>query len=531
MSVDPNQGGVKQEGGDGSSKSEASAPPVIIHTSMKGSYDPPEFTADASMYQEYKKRLKRWSRITKVDKKQQAEVVLYHLEKHPSRIQEKIDIAIGDDIIENESGLDKLIEYLDGIYGEDDMTEALSRYKEFIRLRKTKEQTIAEFIAVFEGTYIKAQQSGCEFSDTVLAFNLLEASKLSETDEKFVLTRVDFKKGKQNKDLFEQFKASLKVFQGRENYTSECRIKVDESMKEVLVSEGWVPPEKEKYKQSGGKKKTPYKGRKNPLGKDGKPLRCFQCDSEYHMMDTCKAEKKSKKPKEEEQKTPTMLSLLLQERRKDTSSGNTRRKEEVMVTHDEEELCFLLEDAGIRGVIDTACSKTVAGISWIEKYTADLPPEISEELQLEESSKVYQFGGGEKRSSLGSVKLPTVIGDKKISLSVEVVDAMIPLLIGSNSLETASTILNFQHFTATFFNQEVEMYKVGTGHFCIDLTSDYVDTYINDVENRETEVLEILTALTDLDLSSNDIKKLHHFYGHVPAGRLKSLTYKSGQGL
>ena len=112
-------------------------------------------------------------RRIKVEKKQQAEVVLYHLEKHPSRIQEKIDIAIGDEIIENEVGLDKLIEYLDGIYGEDDMTEALSRYKEFIRLRKTKE--------VFEGTYIKAKQSGCEFSDTVLAFNLLQASNTCVT--------------------------------------------------------------------------------------------------------------------------------------------------------------------------------------------------------------------------------------------------------------------------------------------------------------------------------------------------------------
>ena len=46
--------------------------------------DPPEFFNDQSGYAEYKKKLQRWARITKVDKKQQAEVVVYHLENHPS---------------------------------------------------------------------------------------------------------------------------------------------------------------------------------------------------------------------------------------------------------------------------------------------------------------------------------------------------------------------------------------------------------------------------------------------------------------
>ena len=39
--------------------------------------EPPEFCTDASGYAEYKKRLLRWSRITSVNKKQQAEVVKY----------------------------------------------------------------------------------------------------------------------------------------------------------------------------------------------------------------------------------------------------------------------------------------------------------------------------------------------------------------------------------------------------------------------------------------------------------------------
>ena len=42
-------------------------------------------------------------------------------------------------------------------------------------------------------------------------FRLLEAASLSENDEKFILTAIDFEKG----NLFDQMKASLKEFQGR----------------------------------------------------------------------------------------------------------------------------------------------------------------------------------------------------------------------------------------------------------------------------------------------------------------------------
>ena len=59
----------------------------------------------ASGYAEYKRKLERWSRITSVEKKKQAEVVLYHLENHPSGIQEKIDTALGDKLIDKDDGL------------------------------------------------------------------------------------------------------------------------------------------------------------------------------------------------------------------------------------------------------------------------------------------------------------------------------------------------------------------------------------------------------------------------------------------
>ena len=190
--------------------------PIVVPEMSKQTYPPPDFIADASGYADYKKRLKRWSRITKEEKKKQAEVVVYHLENHPSGIQDKIDTALGEKIIDKEDGMDQLITYLDSIFEKDDMADAWNKYKDFIRLKKKKDESITEFIATFEGKYIKAKEIGCEFSDTVLAFNLLEACNMSDTDEKFVLTAVDFKTGKEKKDMLEQVKLSLRKFQSRD---------------------------------------------------------------------------------------------------------------------------------------------------------------------------------------------------------------------------------------------------------------------------------------------------------------------------
>ena len=178
---------------------------------------PPPFISDASQYIEYKDNLLRWSRITKVEKKNQGDFVLYHLQQHPSGIHQKIDTAIGDQIVAKDDGLKKVIEFLDGIYKADELALMWSKYKRFTRLKKTDDQQpITEFVAEFESAYKEAKDNGCEVSDTVLALSLLDSCNLTEIDEKFVLTDIDFVKGKEEKNCLDQVKRSLRKFQSRD---------------------------------------------------------------------------------------------------------------------------------------------------------------------------------------------------------------------------------------------------------------------------------------------------------------------------
>ena len=45
--------------------------------------EPPSFVSEKKSFGEYKKDLLRWSRLTSLDKKVQAEMVVYRLEGHP----------------------------------------------------------------------------------------------------------------------------------------------------------------------------------------------------------------------------------------------------------------------------------------------------------------------------------------------------------------------------------------------------------------------------------------------------------------
>ena len=179
-------------------------------------------------------------------------------------------------------------------------------------------------------------------------------------------------------------------------------------------------------------------------------------------------------------------------------------------------------------MIDSACSKTVAGIRYINKYISHLSEKMRGSIQEDKPSKtVYQFGGGEKRTSLKRIGLPAMIGDIKVTIVTEIVDADIPLLIGANSLEVSKAVIDFGGMNARFFSTEVPLMKVGSGHFCISLLSDGMDTHINCDTTREEEVLHAIEITKKL--TYKELQKLHHLCGHTSTERLLKLIERAGR--
>ena len=243
------------------------------------SLEPPTFIDENKPFEIYEKDLRRWSRLTTLDKKLQAEMVVYKLEGHKSGIKEKINTQIGDSLEESEEGLEILLKFLEGIYKKDSMADAWMKYSNFEKFRRTEAGDIKEFIAEFENQYHLLKNAGCEYGDMIRAFKILDAAQLTDVDQKFVLTGVRYKEGLEEGSLFEQMKESLKKFSGRGVVTKESSVS---SIETTLIAKGWKPPKASKHslQSSEGEpkdKKSNYLGRKNPLDRNFMPLKCFKC--------------------------------------------------------------------------------------------------------------------------------------------------------------------------------------------------------------------------------------------------------------
>ena len=176
--------------------------------------EPQAFISIKKTYATYEKDLKRWTTLTTLAPEKQANMVI-HFIPDDDPIKEKIDTQMTDEELSCKEGITNLLKFLAEIYKTDDMGEAYDNYVEFVKLRRKPGVSIKTFISEWENSYHKVKNNGCEMSDMVLAFNVLDTADLSEMDRKLVLTGVNYSEGKSKKTLPIQMKDALKKFVGR----------------------------------------------------------------------------------------------------------------------------------------------------------------------------------------------------------------------------------------------------------------------------------------------------------------------------
>ena len=529
---------------------------------------------------EYRADVEMWSRLTPLKPAQQAEAIVFFLGKQKNPVKEKIMTSIGDQIKNNEKGLDVLLTYLESIYKKDDMADSFEKYCTFEKREKRRDEKIPEFIADWETLYAKTQKQGCTLTDMVLAFKLLKACKLSEMEVNLVLTGVDFGRGKDDKSMLKQVKESLKKFVGRSVITEQDKetvIKTEETYvtKEelTLMMKGFKGKRQRTRSKSQGDQpissNTSYKGKKNPLGKDYKPLKCFKCKCEcqekcqcpcvYHLADKCTT-KNANKPelslfmRHNFPKSGVETVHFTREERSYGESGGS--SEEIVLLADSlETLCLVCpEETSMLALIDCACPTTVAGQVWVSQFLGLLSPSDLDKVKLDSSSKIYKFGGGERRRSLGVATIPVNFAGMNVCIKTEVVDAEIPLLIGNSSLKKADAVMHFSSRTAEFFNKKVLLKETSSGHYSMDITPPKVQAGEENSTAGEENLTAIVTAtcgsLSDADrkavqeelclmtrnldrvgvkeLTKTNVKKLHHYLGHAHVDKLRNLIQNAG---
>ena len=302
--------------------------------------NPPKFNSTSKPYKRYIEELQAWCIVTELDKNKRGLAVALSLpENDPSGIRDKIFNEIKIEDLNRDAGIDALIIYMDKLFKKDEISEVYERYTVFDRYEKVKDMKMDEYLLEFEKHYNRIKQKEMELSQSVLAFKLLDACKISHHERQLVLTAVHYE---EKETLFDQMKASLRKFYGEQSMSrdteKESGVKLEVKYEEALYQSNYPKfgtrytgrnsyrgRDRNENKRSTVAGEGNSEGKKtNPIGRNGRPWKCRICESVMHLDKTCPHQKE------------------------DTTT--------LFIKNKKEEMCLLTSEASNAAFLDSGCS-------------------------------------------------------------------------------------------------------------------------------------------------------------------------------
>ena len=98
--------------------------------------------------------------------------------------------------LNKDTGLNKLLEWLDNRFKKDENTEGFKYFKEWMSLERdpSKHKTIEEFIDHHDEVVSEAESKGVNNFEVIKAYRILEACNLSNVEKQLVFSGIDLKK-------------------------------------------------------------------------------------------------------------------------------------------------------------------------------------------------------------------------------------------------------------------------------------------------------------------------------------------------
>ena len=172
-----------------------------------------------------------------------------------------------------------------------------------------------------------------------------------------------------------------------------------------------------------------------------------------------------------------------------------------------------------KAVLDCGAAGTVCGDIWMKCYIDSLDEDEKNKIVYKSSNNKFKFGDGEKVCSQQLVRIPALIGQRKIFIETDVVNKNIPLLLSKKSMKKADTELNFRDDTVMMFNQKLNLQVTKSGHYTIPL--DQKQQILEKIDRKE---IVAITLLNFKNMSYKDMAiKLHRQFVHPPLDKLLKL--------
>ena len=501
---------------------------------------PPTFEKGQD-YAKWIKKLKIWRKLTSLEANKQGPAVLFALFEEAQDAVLELD----ESKIAHASGVENIIECLDKLYLQDKTQTAFDALEAFEGYKRPTELSISEYCNEFEKRWNKAKSYGTTMSDDVLAYRLLKSANLPESQQQLAKATIGELK-------YDNMKTQLKKIHGCKSNSLEIKeenieplVVEDESYDETLIQtnftrgygsgtrsrgsyrpysadrgRGYPRYSRGNYNVQGARKKG-----KNPLDQYGNMTTCLECGSRNHWLNDCPDRKSGDRSKQ----------TFFHECSNYGASGDVPTHECCDYNYDEGDENFqitlfqsnfdepgrlksLVGESLNCGVLDSGASKTVCGKPWFKAYLESLREVDKKRVSYESSMNIFKFGDGKKVGSLKRATIPAVIGSVETTITTDIVDSDIPLLLSRSSMKRAGTELNFKDDTVSILGQNLPLRVTNSGHYALPISR---NQYLLEKVKRNSHVN---VTLSTSNLSNEEIaSKLHSQFSHPPASKLVQL--------
>ena len=355
------------------------------------------------------------------------------------------------------------------------------------------ERKVCDFINDFADQYLQFQQTNNDLPEKTLAFMLLSACNLNVDKVQLVmagLPKVITYIEMQNQ-LTRIFSVELLANNGQQIDTqgaSEIFISKNENEDKednaVLISnnrqysyqrdsDNWRrgnhtrgrSQRKSFGRNSARRSSGSYSRGKNPLRRNGERMTCIKCSSVYHFIKDCPDEKQGNHGRTNYYQN-------------DRNRNKISREHEVnfsflfvgCASSEEDKLQQLINDSKGYAILDSGCANTVAGVEWFTKFTNNLSVSDKMEIKVAPSNETFTFGDGKKVKSMRKVTFPCWSGGTKGSVTADIVDCKIPLLLSRKSMSRVKMIIDFENDTACMQGRTIKLKITSSGHYALPIS-------------------------------------------------------------
>lgn len=530
--------------------------------------DPPKLNGDRP-YADWLRLVRWWKLQTNLEPGKQGVALASSLE---GKALDAV-LELTDDELSNTdgTGVDKIIEKLDTLYKKNTLTEKIEDIEKFESVVRSENSSVNNYITEFDKCINKLKVHKIIYPDDVKGFKLLKGANVQPNEEKLIratITDITYDLVlKKLKDIYGQEKSSdsskpkstdpfnLKTEPAFYTHTEtpcdeddEEEGEWDEEYEEYDVNDTYYTPRQRGGFRGGFRGVNNYRARyqggqsssqsqnsrqapgratsgssannwrnskpgsppqhphnrekgKNPISRMGTQTRCRICQSINHWAKDCP-------DKSVNEVTLTINELVLH------ASNDT-----VLRT--------LVSETWNAVVLDCGATGTVCGRSWFKEYTSSLNEDDLASITHAESSKAFRFGDGKIVTSAGTAVIPAVIGQKKLSIRTDIVDADIPLLLSKTAMKNAKMSLNFDDDTLSAFDQKLPLRVTANGLYSLPITrpSQLLDSICEHEGTSNSIALKVSEEKSDKEVAI----KLHRCFAHPSSGRLLRLVNSAGE--